>query len=47
MRNGVVAGLVLVVVIFFDGTIIPVFIGMAILTAILVFLTWPLSKEAS
>ena len=47
MRNGVVAGLVLVVGIFFDGTIIPVFIGMAILTAILVFLTWPLSKEAS
>jgi len=47
MRNGVVAGLVLVVGIFFDGTIIPVFIGMAILTAILVFLTWPLSKGAS
>ncbi len=45
LRNGVVAGLVLVVGAFFDGTIIPVYIGMAILTAILVILIFPISKE--
>lgn len=44
-RNGVVAGLVLVVGAFFDGTIIPVYIGMAILTAILLLLVWPLSNS--
>jgi hypothetical protein len=46
-RNGVVAGLVLVVGAFFNGTIVPVYIGMAVLTAILIFLIWPYSKEIS
>lgn len=45
IRNGIVAILVLVVGVFFDGTIIPVYIGMAILTFILIFLLWPYSKE--
>jgi DHA1 family bicyclomycin/chloramphenicol resistance-like MFS transporter len=45
LRNGVVAILVLVVGAFFNGTIIPVYIGMAILTAILIFLLLPYSKE--
>jgi len=44
-RNGVVALLVLVVGAFFDGTIVPVYIGMAILTAILVGLLLPISKK--
>lgn len=47
LRNGVVAGLVLVVGAFFNGTIVPVYIGMAILTAILVFLIWPYSRDHS
>lgn len=45
-RNGVVAALVLIVGIFFDGTIVPVYIGMAILTCILLLLIWPLSRES-
>lgn len=45
LRNGVVAILVLVVGAFFNGTIIPVYIGMAILTSLLIFLLWPYSKE--
>ena len=45
LRNGVVAVLVLVVGAFFDGTIIPVYIGMAILTFVLIFLLFPYSKE--
>ncbi|MEI6628375.1 MAG: MFS transporter [Alphaproteobacteria bacterium] len=45
LRNGVVAILVLVVGAFFNGTIIPVYIGMAILTSVLIFLLWPYSKE--
>lgn len=44
-RNGVVAGFVLVVGAFFDGTIVPVYIGMTILTTILVILIWPISKK--
>ena len=47
LRNGVVAVLVLVVGVFFNGTIVPVYIGMAILTAILVVLIWPHSRPAS
>lgn len=47
LRNGVVAALVLVVGAFFNGTIVPVYIGMAILTVILVGLIWPYSKEVS
>lgn len=43
-RNGVVAGLVLVTGTFFDGTIIPVYIGMAVLMTILLLLLWPLKK---
>ena len=46
LRNGVVAILVLVVGAFFNGTIIPVYIGMAILTSVLIFLLWPYSKES-
>ncbi len=47
LRNGVVAALVLIVGAFFNGTITPVYIGMGVLTAILIFLIWPYSKEAS
>jgi MFS transporter, DHA1 family, multidrug resistance protein len=47
LRNGVVAALVLVVGAFFNGTIVPVYIGMAILTAVLILLLWPYSKEIS
>ncbi len=47
LRNGVVAVLVLVVGVFFDGTIVPVYIGMAILTAVLIFLIWPYAKETA
>ena len=45
LRNGVVAGLVLVVGAFFNGTIVPVYIGMAVLTALLTFLIWPHTKD--
>lgn len=40
-RSGMVALLVLLVGAFFDGTVIPVYIGMGILTAVLLLVTWP------
>ena len=47
LRNGLVAGLVLVVGAFFNGTIVPVYLGMAILTAILIFLIRPFARGVS
>lgn len=44
LRNGVVAFLVLIVGAFFDGTIVPVYIGMAILTTVLIVLLFPYAK---
>jgi DHA1 family bicyclomycin/chloramphenicol resistance-like MFS transporter len=47
LRNGVVAALVLIVAAFFNGTILPVYIGMAILTTALIILIWPHSRDSS
>lgn len=46
-RSGVVAALVLIVGIFFDGTVVPVYIGMGLLTAIMLAVTWPYAKVKS
>lgn len=43
-RSGVVAALVLIVGVFFNGTVVPVYIGMGLLTAILLAVTWPYAK---
>lgn len=45
-RSGMVAVLVLFVGLFFDGTVIPVYIGIGVLTAILLFVTWPYVRIA-
>jgi DHA1 family bicyclomycin/chloramphenicol resistance-like MFS transporter len=44
-RSGVVAALVLLVGVFFDGTVVPVYLGMGISTAILLIVAWPYANE--